>query len=141
MSNEFSTSVATTLSSVSLNSNNSTKENVTNLQQQSNGATQNNNNNNNLVNGKSNINNNSKVQSATTNTNGHVINGNAKQVKNEWVRLNIGGKYFVTTKTTLCKDPQSFFFKLCQDDPSIGLTTDKVIYIYKYYLFIYFFLI
>ncbi len=47
-------------------------------------------------------------------------------VKTEWVRLNIGGKEFVTTKTTLCKNAQSFFFKLCQDDPSIGLTTDKV---------------
>ena len=46
--------------------------------------------------------------------------------KTEWVRLNIGGKYFVTTKTTLCKYPQSFLYKLCQDDPSIGLTTDKV---------------
>jgi hypothetical protein len=46
--------------------------------------------------------------------------------KTEWVRLNIGGQYFVTTKTTLCKNPQSFFFKLLQDDPSIGLTTDRV---------------
>lgn len=45
--------------------------------------------------------------------------------KTEWVRLNIGGQYFVTTKTTLCKNPQSFFYKLLQDDPSIGLTTDR----------------
>lgn len=45
--------------------------------------------------------------------------------KTEWVRLNIGGQYFVTTKTTLCKNAQSFFYKLLQDDPSIGLTTDK----------------
>jgi hypothetical protein len=47
--------------------------------------------------------------------------------KSEWVKLNVGGQYFLTTKTTLCKNPQSFFYKLCQDDPSIGLTTDKVI--------------
>jgi BTB/POZ domain-containing protein KCTD2/5/17 len=47
--------------------------------------------------------------------------------KTEWIRLNIGGKYFITTKTTLCKDENSFFYKLCQDDPSVGLTTDKVI--------------
>jgi hypothetical protein len=46
--------------------------------------------------------------------------------KTEWVRLNIGGKYFVTTKTTLCKSQQCFFYKLLQDDLSIGLTTDKV---------------
>ena len=60
------------------------------------------------------------VNAAASNKNNKIT------CKTEWVRLNIGGKYFVTTKTTLCKDPQSFFFKLCQDDPSIGLTTDKV---------------
>ena len=49
--------------------------------------------------------------------------------KAEWVRLNIGGKCFVTTKTTLCKNTNSFFYKLLQDDPSIGLTTDKVNYL------------
>ena len=52
---------------------------------------------------------------------------NGKLNKTEWVRLNIGGKYFVTTKTTLCKNAHSFFYKLCQDDPTIGLTTDKVV--------------
>jgi hypothetical protein len=62
----------------------------------------------------------------TSNINGASSIAN-KPCKTEWVRLNIGGQYFVTTKTTLCKDPQSFFFKLCQDDPSIGLTTDKVL--------------
>lgn len=46
--------------------------------------------------------------------------------KTEWVRLNIGGRYFVSTKTTLCKYSNSFFYKLLQDDPSITLTTDKV---------------
>lgn len=46
--------------------------------------------------------------------------------KTEWVRLNIGGKCFVTTKTTLCKNANSFFFKLLQNDPSVGLTTDRV---------------
>ena len=51
--------------------------------------------------------------------------------KTEWVRLNIGGQCFVTTKTTLCKNPQSFFYKLLQDDPSISLTTDRVGVLYK----------
>ena len=55
--------------------------------------------------------------------------------KSEWVKLNVGGQYFLTTKTTLCKNPQSFFYKLCQDDPSIGLTTDKVL---KFNLIYYF---
>lgn len=74
----------------------------------------------------------------TDHTNGDakriLINGNEKYAKykrssslakTEWVRLNIGGKEFVTTKTTLCKNAQSFFYKLCQDDPSVGLTTDR----------------
>jgi hypothetical protein len=52
-------------------------------------------------------------------------NRSSSLTKAEWVRLNIGGKEFVTTKTTLCKNAQSFFYKLCQDDPAVGLTTDK----------------
>ena len=63
------------------------------------------------------------INNIQSNTNLNNINGN--KCKTEWIRLNIGGQIFVTTKTTLCKNPQSFFFKLCQDDPSIGLTTDK----------------
>lgn len=63
----------------------------------------------------------------TTTENSSNNNNNSNSNKAEWVRLNIGGKLFVSTKTTLCKNPNSFFFKLLQDDPSIGLTTDKVI--------------
>lgn len=29
-----------------------------------------------------------------------------------WVKLNIGGKIFVTTRTTLSKDENSFFYKM-----------------------------
>lgn len=67
----------------------------------------------------------------TTTTNGSTttaaVTKSAKfnACKTEWVRLNIGGQYFVTTKTTLCKHAQSFFYKLLQDDPSVSLTTDK----------------
>ncbi len=37
----------------------------------------------------------------------------------EWVKLNIGGISFTTTKTTLCKENNSFLSRLCQDDPDL----------------------
>lgn len=41
-----------------------------------------------------------------------------------WVRLNVGGTIFMTTKTTLARDPRSFLYRLCQEDSH--LETDKV---------------
>jgi hypothetical protein len=43
------------------------------------------------------------------------LNGNSP----EWVRLNVGGRVFLTTKTTLQKDPKSFLFRLCQEDQDL----------------------
>ncbi|XP_013402846.1 BTB/POZ domain-containing protein KCTD5 [Lingula anatina] len=43
--------------------------------------------------------------------------------KNSWIKLNVGGTVFMTTRTTLCRDPKSFLFRLIQDDPD--LNTDK----------------
>jgi len=48
--------------------------------------------------------------------------------KDEWIRLNVGGELFMTTRTTLCRDPLSFLCRLCQDDPD--LNSDKVGYLY-----------
>lgn len=39
--------------------------------------------------------------------------------RDEWVKLNIGGTVFLTTKTTLCREKQSFLCRLCQDDPDL----------------------
>ncbi|XP_066932010.1 BTB/POZ domain-containing protein KCTD5-like [Clytia hemisphaerica] len=47
-------------------------------------------------------------------------NGCAKQ---RWIKLNVGGKVFLTTKTTLMKEPESFLSRLILDDPD--LQTDK----------------
>ncbi|XP_050722415.1 BTB/POZ domain-containing protein KCTD5-like [Eriocheir sinensis] len=41
----------------------------------------------------------------------------------EWIRLNVGGTHFLTTRTTLCRDPASFLCRLVQEDPE--LSTDK----------------
>lgn len=36
-----------------------------------------------------------------------------------WVRLNVGGTCFMTSKATLCKEPLSFLCRLVQDDPEL----------------------
>ncbi|XP_015904728.1 BTB/POZ domain-containing protein KCTD5 [Parasteatoda tepidariorum] len=45
--------------------------------------------------------------------------------KTQWVRLNVGGTYFLTTKTTLCRDPNSFLYRLCQEDPDLNSDKDE----------------
>ena len=42
----------------------------------------------------------------------------------EWVRFNVGGQHFLTTKATLARDKNSFLYRICQDDPD--LETDLV---------------
>ena len=39
--------------------------------------------------------------------------------RDEWVRLNVGGTVFLTTKTTLCREKSGFLARLCQDDPDL----------------------
>ncbi|XP_077407187.1 BTB/POZ domain-containing protein KCTD2 [Vanacampus margaritifer] len=42
-----------------------------------------------------------------------------------WVRLNVGGTYFVSTRQTLCREPKSFLFRLCQDHPDLDSDKDS----------------
>ena len=51
---------------------------------------------------------------------------NSVSRRDEWIKLNVGGTTFMTTRTTLSKDPKSFLFRLIQDEPD--LNTDKVLY-------------
>lgn len=47
-----------------------------------------------------------------------------KNGNKQWVKLNVGGTYFLTTKTTLARDPNSFLYRLIQEDSD--LISDKV---------------
>ncbi|XP_062382029.1 BTB/POZ domain-containing protein KCTD5 isoform X1 [Sardina pilchardus] len=47
------------------------------------------------------------------------FNGTSK-----WVRLNVGGTHFLTTRQTLCRDPKSFLYRLCQADPDLDSDKD-----------------
>ncbi|KAG7335570.1 hypothetical protein KOW79_000263 [Hemibagrus wyckioides] len=43
-----------------------------------------------------------------------------------WVRLNVGGTYFQTTTQTLCREPKSFLYRLCQEDPELQSDKDEL---------------
>uniref|UniRef100_A0A673VWV9 Potassium channel tetramerization domain containing 2 n=1 Tax=Salmo trutta TaxID=8032 RepID=A0A673VWV9_SALTR len=49
----------------------------------------------------------------------------AEKPGSRWVRLNVGGTYFVTTKQTLCRDTKSFLYRLCQEDPDLDSDKDE----------------
>lgn len=49
--------------------------------------------------------------------------------RDEWVKLNIGGTVFLTTKTTLCREKQSFLSRLCQEDPDLPSLKVKPYYV------------
>jgi hypothetical protein len=48
----------------------------------------------------------------------------SKPIVSNWIKLNVGGKHFMTTRSTLCRYPRSFLAVLCQEDAQ--LKSDKV---------------
>lgn len=62
---------------------------------------------------------------------------NASKNSKQWVRLNVGGTHFLTTKTTLSGDPNSFLFRLCQDSELISDRVGVVDFtLSSYYFFV-----
>lgn len=49
---------------------------------------------------------------------------------NQWVKLNVGGTYYLTTKTTLSRDPNSFLSRLISDS---DLISDRVRKIHNFF--------
>ena len=62
------------------------------------------------------------AMAASTNT--VTVTSTSPALRKEWVRLNVGGTNFMTTKTTLCKDHKSFLYRLCQEETD--LSSEKV---------------
>jgi len=56
----------------------------------------------------------------------HTPNGNSSAAdRKAWVKLNVGGQIFMTTKTTLCKDQKSFLCRICQEETDLGSEKDE----------------
>ncbi|XP_052262574.1 BTB/POZ domain-containing protein KCTD5-like [Dreissena polymorpha] len=45
--------------------------------------------------------------------------------KSEWIKLNVGGTTFMTTRTTLSKDRKSFLYRLIQDEGDLNTDRDE----------------
>lgn len=63
---------------------------------------------------------------------GEIGSACGRKATNGWVKLNVGGTIFLTTRTTLGRDPKSFLYRLIQEGPE--LNTDKVSILLVYIL-------
>lgn len=62
---------------------------------------------------------------AVNNTNGASATQNGTKTSHQWVKLNVGGTCFLTTKTTLSRDPTSFLSRLIQEDSDLISDRDE----------------
>lgn len=64
-----------------------------------------------------------KSPSALGSPNGTSLSSTS--TSNQWVRLNVGGTCFLTTKTTLSRDPTSFLSRLIDEDSDLISDRDE----------------
>uniref|UniRef100_A0A1B6DN96 BTB domain-containing protein n=1 Tax=Clastoptera arizonana TaxID=38151 RepID=A0A1B6DN96_9HEMI len=62
---------------------------------------------------------------STSNMAKNSIDQSTKYGNKQWVKLNVGGTCFLTTKTTLSRDPKSFLYRLCQEDSDLISDRDE----------------
>ncbi|XP_062330647.1 BTB/POZ domain-containing protein KCTD5 isoform X2 [Osmerus eperlanus] len=55
----------------------------------------------------------------------YTVDKTASIGASKWIRLNVGGTYFLTTRQTLCRDPKSFLYRLSQADPELDSDKDE----------------
>ncbi|CAF1652220.1 unnamed protein product, partial [Didymodactylos carnosus] len=56
----------------------------------------------------------SNVPSPSQTLSSSTVKTKISELKKDWIRLNVGGKYFMSTRSTLCKE-ESFLCRLCQN--------------------------
>uniref|UniRef100_A0A0K0DEB5 BTB domain-containing protein n=1 Tax=Angiostrongylus cantonensis TaxID=6313 RepID=A0A0K0DEB5_ANGCA len=54
-----------------------------------------------------------------------IARRDACSATSNWIRLNVGGKIFQTTRDTLMRVPGSFLYRLCQDDKRLPSVKDE----------------
>jgi hypothetical protein len=63
----------------------------------------------------------SSISSSPTNRTLQSLNNRS----NQWIKLNVGGTHFMTTRITLCRDHNSFLYRLCQEDHDLNSDKDE----------------